>query len=72
MVSKKVKRAVTEDAIYLEDMQCHPQKQNACRGTPFWSEHAAKKMLDKDLKDGIGQKYEAKGAMDVKERVSIC
>jgi hypothetical protein len=55
LVSKKVKLAATEDAIYLEDMQHHPQKQITCRGTPFWSKHAAKKMPDKDLKDGIGQ-----------------
>ncbi len=60
LVSKKVKLAATEDAIYLEDMQCHPQKQITCRGTPFWSEHAAKKMLDKDLKDGIGQNMKPK------------
>ncbi len=26
LVFKKVKLAATEDAIYLEDMQCHPQK----------------------------------------------
>ena len=60
LVSKKVKLAATEDAIYLEDMQRHPQKQITCRGTPFWSEHAAKKMLDKDLKDGIGQNMKPK------------
>ena len=59
-VSKKVKLAATEDAIYLEDMQRHSQKQITCRGTPFWSEHAAKKMLDKDLKDGIGQNMKPK------------
>ena len=31
------------------------QKQITCRGTPFWSNHAAKKMLIKDVEDGIGQ-----------------
>jgi hypothetical protein len=36
LVSKKVKRAATENAIYLEDMQPHPQKQITCKGTPFW------------------------------------
>jgi hypothetical protein len=60
LVSKKVKLAATEDAIYLEDMQHHPQKQITCRGTPFWSEHANEKMLDKDLKDGIGQNMKPK------------
>jgi hypothetical protein len=35
LVSKKVKLAATEDAIYLEDMQRHPQKQITCRGKPF-------------------------------------
>jgi hypothetical protein len=33
LVSKKVKLATTEDAIYLEDMQYHPQKRITCRGT---------------------------------------
>jgi hypothetical protein len=61
LVSKKEKLAATEDAIYLEDKQCHPLKQITCRGTPFWSEHAAKKKLDKDLKDGIGQNIKPKG-----------
>ena len=31
LVSKKVKLASTEDAIYLEDMQYHPQKRITCR-----------------------------------------
>ena len=48
-------RAAAEDAIFLEDTQHHPQKQITCRGTPFWSNHAAKKMLIKDVEDGIGQ-----------------
>jgi hypothetical protein len=61
LVSKKVKLAATEDAIYLEDMQRHPQKQITCRGKPFWSEHAAKKLLDKDLKDWIGENMKPKG-----------
>jgi hypothetical protein len=52
--------AATEDAIYLENMQHHPQKQITCRGTSVWSEHAAKKMLDKDLNDGIGQNMKPK------------
>jgi len=55
LVSKKVKLAKTENAIYLEDMQYHPQKQITCRNTPFWGEHAAKKMLIKDVADGIGR-----------------
>jgi hypothetical protein len=41
-------------------MQRNQQKQITCTGTPFWSEHAAKKMLDKDLKDGIGQNMKPK------------
>ncbi len=60
LVSKKVKLAATEDATYLEDMQHHPQKQITCRCTPFWSEHAANKMLDKDFKDGIDQNMKSK------------
>jgi hypothetical protein len=55
LVSKKVKLAATEDAIYLEDMQHRPQKQITCRGTPFWGKHAANKLLLKDVADGIGQ-----------------
>ena len=55
LVSKKVKLATTEDAIYLEDMQYQPQKRITCRGTPFWGKHAAKKMLIKDVADGIGR-----------------
>ncbi len=35
LVSMKQTRAATEDAIYLEDMQHHPQKLITCRGTPF-------------------------------------
>jgi hypothetical protein len=31
------------------------KKQITCRGTPFWGKHVAKKMLIKDLEDGIGQ-----------------
>jgi hypothetical protein len=31
------------------------RKKNTCRGTPFWSNHAAEKMLIKDVEDGIGQ-----------------
>jgi hypothetical protein len=59
-VSKKVKLSAIEDAINLEDMQHHPQKQINCRGAPFWSEHAAKKIIDKDLKDVIGQNMKPK------------
>jgi hypothetical protein len=47
--------AAAEAAIFLEDTQHHPQKQITCRGTPFWSNHAAKKMLIKDVEDGIGR-----------------
>jgi hypothetical protein len=53
LVSKRVMRAATEDAIYQEDMQNHPQKHITCRGTPFWGQHAARKMLMKDVEDGI-------------------
>ena len=31
------------------------QKQITCRGTLFWGEHAAKKLLIKDVDNGIGQ-----------------
>ncbi len=55
MVNAKEMRAAAEDAIFLEDTQHHPQKQITCRGTPFWSNHAAKKMLIKDVEDGVGQ-----------------
>jgi hypothetical protein len=53
LVSKRVMRAATENDIYQEDMQNHPQKQITCRGTPFWGQHAACKMLMKDVEDGI-------------------
>jgi hypothetical protein len=49
MVSNKVMHVATEEAIYQEDMQHHPQKQITCRGTPFGSKHKAKKMLIKDV-----------------------
>ena len=55
LVSKKVMRAATEDATYLEDMQHHPEKIITCRGTPFWNKHAARKMLIKDVQDGFGR-----------------
>ena len=45
----------TEEAIYHEDMQHHLQKQITCRSTPVWGKHAAKKMLIKDVEDGIDQ-----------------
>jgi hypothetical protein len=48
-------RAAAEDAIFLEDTQHHSQKQITCRVTPFWGNHAAKKMLIKDVEDGIGR-----------------
>jgi hypothetical protein len=46
-------RVATEEAIYQENMQHHPQKQLTCRGTPFWGKHAAKKMLIKDVEGGV-------------------
>ena len=55
LVSHKVVRAATEEAIYKEDMRHHPQKQITCRGTPFWGKHVVKKMLIKDVEDGIGR-----------------
>ena len=55
MVSMKQTRAATEEAIYQEDMRDHPQKLMTCRGTPFWDTHAAKKLLIKDVEDGVGQ-----------------
>jgi hypothetical protein len=58
--SKKVRLLATEDAIYLEDMQRCPQTHIACRGTQCWSKHAAKKILDEDFKDGIGQNMKPK------------
>jgi hypothetical protein len=48
-------RVATEEAIYQEDMQHHPQKQITCRCTPFWGKHTAKKMLIKDVEDGINR-----------------
>ncbi len=53
LVSNKVMPVATEEAIYQEDMQDHSQKYTTCRGTPFWGKHAAKKMLMKDVVDGI-------------------
>jgi hypothetical protein len=50
LVSKKLKLAAAEDAIYWEDMQRHQKKQITCRLTPFWSEYAAKRCLIKILK----------------------
>jgi hypothetical protein len=35
LFSNKVKLAATEDPIYLEEMQCHPQNQITCRGKSF-------------------------------------
>jgi hypothetical protein len=58
LVYKRVTRAATEDALYQEDMQNHPQKHVTCRGTPFWGQHAAKKMLMKDVEDKIDSKME--------------
>jgi hypothetical protein len=55
MVSNKVMRVATEEANYQEDMQHHVQKQITWRGTPFWVKHAAKKMLIKNVEDGIDQ-----------------
>jgi hypothetical protein len=55
LVNAKEMRATAEDTTFLENMQHHLQKQITCRGTPFWSKHAAKKMLIKDVEDGIGQ-----------------
>jgi hypothetical protein len=45
LVSMTMKQtlAATEDAIYLEDLQHHPQKLITCTGTPFWGTHPAKK-----------------------------
>jgi hypothetical protein len=54
LVNAKEMGAAAEDAIFLEDTQHHPLKQITFRGTPFWSNHAAKKMLIKDVEDGIG------------------
>ena len=55
LVSNKVVRAATEEVIFQEDMRNHQQKQITCRGTLFWGEHAAKKLLIKDVDNGIGQ-----------------
>ena len=55
LVSQKVRRAATEEAIYQEDMRHHTHKEITCRGTPFWNKHAAKAMLIKDVEDGIGR-----------------
>jgi hypothetical protein len=55
MVSNNVMCVATEEAIYQEDVQRHLQKQITCRGTPCWGKHAAKKMLIKDVEDGIDQ-----------------
>jgi hypothetical protein len=55
LVSNKVVRAATEEAIFQEDMRNHQHKQITCRGTLFWGEHAAKKLLIKDVDDGIGR-----------------
>ena len=58
LVSQKVRRAATEEAIYQEDMLHHTQKQLTCRGALFWNKHAAKVMLIKDVEDGIGRTTE--------------
>jgi hypothetical protein len=67
LVYKRVMRAAKEDAIYQEDMQNHPQKQITCRGTPFWGQHAAKKMLMKDVEDEIDSKMEIRQLWESRE-----
>jgi len=60
LVSKKVVRAATEEAIFQEDMRNYQHKQITCRGTLFWGENAAKKMLIKDVENGIGRAMKTK------------
>lgn len=56
LVAKKLQRASIEESIYEEDMLHHPKKLTTCRGTPFWSAHEARKLLSKDVDDGIDQR----------------
>ncbi|KAL3778723.1 hypothetical protein ACHAW5_006120 [Stephanodiscus triporus] len=70
LVSQKVRRAATEEAIYQEDMRQHTHKEITCRGTPLWNKHAAKAMLIKDVEDGIRTNYETTAAMGIKGSLS--
>lgn len=53
LVSKKLKIVAIEEKYFKEDMTNEPEKQSTCRNTPFWNKHAAKKLLAKDIRDGL-------------------
>ena len=60
LVSKKVMRAATEDAIYLEDMQHHPEKSLLAEvfhsGTNMQLERCLLRMCKMDLAEVWGQR----------------
>ena len=60
LASNKIVRAATEEAIFQEDMRNYQHKQITCRGTLFWGKNAAKKMLIKDVENGIGRAMKTK------------
>ena len=53
LIAKRSHQASVEEALFKEDMQRHQKKQTTCRNTPFWNTHEAKKLLMKDVRDGI-------------------
>ncbi len=55
MVTTKMQRASTEEDFLKADLLNEPEKFITCRGTPFWSKHDAKKLLSKDIDNGIGK-----------------
>ena len=54
LVSKKLKIVAIEEKYFKEDMTNEPEKLSTLRNTPFWNNHAAKKLLlAKDIRDGL-------------------
>lgn len=60
LVAKKMKIVSEEENLFREDMENEPERMTTCRNTPFWNKHKAKKLLVKDVQDGVDKEFTIK------------
>ena len=55
LTNKRKGLVAREDVIYREDMMSLPRRTKTSRNVPFWNNHPASDLLEKDEKSGIAK-----------------
>ena len=55
LTNKRKGLVAREDVIYREDMMSLPRRTRTSQNVPFWNNHPASDLLEKDEKSGIAK-----------------